>query len=282
MHLIGRDEAISHAEVVTWTLKNQRTSSFRVAMLCEDGAFKFNTMLDKKGESLLLFEEFPNKNHPEVGPIRFHCTRTTLDGQILTEGVIEVPDITDYYTCSPMMEDVLKEHNGQAVIWSWAKHHHDTDDISTLMLIYYNFQGDRLEIRKHTVTDFRSNLGFGLEFHQKDAAYFFEFEDGRPVNLTVIDLQQSTCSKAKMDFPADNPLLMEEIVSMDFRFGDEMFLIGMYPLGFFVWCFDANVRLFNENIAYKEERKSKMDRRLLLKRDGQKSSSDALVTRKLD
>lgn len=267
-HIIDWGEASSRVEVVTWTLKNQRTSSFSVAVLCNDGSFDFTTMLDEKGESLILFEMFPNY-YPEVVPTRLHCTRATLDGIILTEDVIEVPDIRDYKSCTVIGEYLNKETNGQAVIWSGAKHHHGTDDISTLMLISYNLQKDRLEVRKHVVAGFRSNRQgkrYGLEFHWKDAACFPEFENNR-LNLMVIDLQQSICSKAKMDFPADDPASKESNGLSSFRFGDEMFLICVYAQGFSVWCFDPIVQLFNEDIAYKEQRKSNMDRRLRLKRD---------------
>ena len=282
VHIIGSNEASYHAEVVTWTLKNQRTSSFRVALLCGDGVIEFSTMLDKKGESLLLFEGFPG-HYPEVGPTRFHCTRTTLEGDILIKDVTELPDIRNSLITSLMMEDVLKETNGQAVIRSWIDLH-GSDDPATLMLICYNLQEERLEVGKHPVTGFRSvcqRTGHGLEFHWKDAACFLEFEDDHP-NLMVIDLQNLTCSKAKMDFPADDPLSKGDDGPIKFRFGDETFLICVYPQGFCVWCFDANVGLFNENIAYKEQRKSNRDRRLLLKRDGEVSSSDDSITRKLD
>lgn len=283
VQVIGRHEANSRAEVVTWTLKDQRTLSFSMPIAWKDGVSGVNAMLDKRGESLVLFMDTP-KYYPEVGPAHFYCIRTSLDGNIVTEGDIEVPDLEDYQSYSTVSEKVLKEANGQAVIWSFAKHHHEEDDISTLMLICYNFQEDRLEVRKQIVTDFGSNrtdMVYSLEFHWKDAGYFLEC-DNHHHNLMVIDLENSTCSKAKMDFPIDDPILKEMNWPRDLRFGDETFLICVSPEEFCVWCFDANVQLSNEVIAYKEQRKSNLDRLLLLKRDGKESSSDDSVTRELD
>lgn len=276
------DEASSRAEVVTWTLKKQRTSSFPVPMLCNGSAFEFNTMLDSKGESLLLFEEF-HSHCSEVEPTHYHYTRTSLEGDTLNEGVIEVHP-NNYGPCCMGMENVLKEVNGQAVIWSNIKHHHEEDDKSTLLLICYNFQEDRLEVRKQIVTGFHSNpknVRYELRFHWKDAGYFLEHENSH-LNLMVIDLQNSTCSKAKMDFPIEDRQLEEYDGWADLHLGDETFLISVSQQGFCVWCFDANVRLFNDEIAYTEQRKSNMDRRLLLKRDGKVSSSDGSVTHELD
>ena len=281
MHVIKRYEASSLAEVVTWTLKDQRTLSFFVPMSWKDGAFGFNAMLDKKGESLVFFMENSNY-YLEDAPAHFHCIRTSIDGNVVTESGIEVPNLKDYVSCS---EEALKETNGQAVIWSFAKHHHREDYIFTLMLICYNFQEDRLEVRKQIITRFRSNhkgVTYGPMFHWKNAGYCLEFDENDHHDLMVIDLENSTCSKAKMDFPIDDPILKEKNGPMDLRFGDETFLICVSPEEFCVWCFDANVQLFNEDIAYKEQRKSNLDRRLLLKQDGKESNSDGLPARKLD
>ena len=280
VHLIDRHEASSRAEVVTWTMKDQRTLSFSVPMLWKDGVIDFNAMLDKKGETLVLFKEL--YKYPQGGPAHFQCLRTSLDGNVVTEGGIEVPDSENYQSCSMLSAKLLKEANGQAVIWSFTKHHHDEHDTSTLMNICYNFKEDRLEVRKQIVTDFGSNrteMLYRLQFHWKDAGYFMEVDQNE---LMVVDLVNSTCSKAKMDFPFGDPKLNKKDGSMHLRFGDEIFLICVAGEGFCVWCFDANVQLFNEDIAYKEQRKSNRDRRLLLKQDGKNFSADDSVTRKLD
>ena len=276
VHVIGWHEASIRAEVVTWTLKDQRTLCFSVPISWKDGASGINAMLDKKGKSLVLFMEY----HPEVGPAHFYCIRTSLDGNVVTESSIEVPDLEDYASCSTVSAKVLKEANGQAVIWSFA------NDISTLMLICYNFREDRLELRERMVTHFDSNctdMMYSLEFHWKEAGYFLGYENGYNDLMVIdLDLENSTCSNAKMGFPIDDPIQKETSGPMDLRFGDETFLICVSPEDFCVWCFDANVQLFNEDIAYKEQRKSNMDRRLLLRRDGEESDSDGSVTRKSD
>ena len=66
-----------------------------------------------------------------------------------------------------------------------------------------------------------------------------------------------------MAFPANAQVRFEWDEPEILPFGDETFLIYVCSQGFSVWCFDANVQLFNEEVAYKEERKSRMAKRIL-------------------
>lgn len=124
----------------------------------------------------------------------------------------------------------------------------------------------RLEVRKQEIAALRFVKPEAPPslFHWKDAVYFFNHDPDDEFGLRVIDLQDSTCSKAKMDFSLDSsmfdvpheetgPTAPEELL-----FGDETFFISVSMLGFSVWCFDANVPMFKEKIAYREKRKSNM------------------------
>ncbi|CAD6580983.1 MAG: hypothetical protein ASARMPREDX12_000322 [Alectoria sarmentosa] len=254
-------------EMVTWTLKDQKTYSSSVALSPKKGQ-RLSTMriiLDDKGESVLLFE-LVHKYFQDDEPTHVRHVRTSLDGDILTREVIEIPDPKDYRFCS---EDTApKESNGHTVIWILAKPQCEENDFGELMLICYNFRENRLEVRTQVVTGLRikDNTDCCLLFW-KDVGYFLEYEKGRPC-LKVIDLQDSTCSEAKMDLSADTQKLVlrrqEEYDPEILPFGDETFLVFVSTQGFRVWCFDANVQMFNEDIAYKKERRSNMERRLKL------------------
>lgn len=244
-------EASFCVEVTTWTLKDQRTSSFCVALPPKKRGytFDFKNMLDNTGESLLLFEGVYIPDHQHDKATHFHYIRTSLNGDVLTQGVLEVPGIQDCHACSD--DFVPKEANGQAVIWSFAKRQRECDNFSELMPISYNFREDRLEYRTQEITCLRitkPQLTSPL-FYWKHAAYILNSDPDIPV-LRVIDLQNSTCSEAEMGFSIKNQKFdlrpYEEYEPNPFLLGDEIFLISVFAHGFGVWCFDANVRIFNE------------------------------------
>ncbi len=280
----GEPESTLRYDAVTWTVKGQRTSSFCVDLpskRCEPSA-GVKIMLDNNGESLLFFEGVIIPGFVISADLtHFHYIRTSLDGDVLTQGVLEVPNTEDYEDCSDYTE--LKEVDGEAVIWSYAHRQHDWDNFSELMTISYNFRKDRLEVRTQEVAGLRfvnSEALLPSLFHWKDAAYFFNRDPDDGLGLRVIDLQESTCSKAKMDFALDSSLFdvphkeTGPTAPGELFFGDETFLISVFQPGFCVWCFDANVPIFKEEIDYKEERKSNIERRLRLRiKEKQKNTS---------
>ena len=137
-------------EVSTWTLKDQRLSSFFVATPTKTTAESI--ILDSNGETLLLFYfSLPRSR----APMRFYYSRTNLDGDVLAQGVIETPSLESYHDCSQYV--VPKEANGRAVIWSFASPR-GVRNFSELMLICYNFQENRLEIRAHMVDGLGMNI----------------------------------------------------------------------------------------------------------------------------
>ena len=266
-------EASSRVEIVTWTLKDQRTSSSFVALPPKSTTSRpsLKMMLDSQGESLLLFEWVLN-DFRDHGPTQFNYTRASLDGNVLTQGTLETPSTKDYHYCSE--EAVPKATNGEAVIWAFIKRQRSLVDISELMLICYNFPEDRLEVHRQVVVGLCMNdKSKSSLFHWKSAAYFLQYEDSYH-HLRVIDLVGSTCSEAEIDF-FYSPLPFPEDEEPHTRlFGDETFLIAVFDEGFCVWCFDANLQIFNEDIHYKEKRKSNIaERRLLWEQDREKKGS---------
>ncbi len=146
----GEPKATLRFDAVTWTVKGRRTSSFCVALPpescgCEAGV---KIMLDNNGESLLFFERvvFPRFGR-NARSTHFHYIRTSLDGDVLTQGVLEVPD-SNHYQCCSSVNTVPKEVDREAVIWSYAHRQHDWDNFSELMIISYNFRKDRYAIFK--------------------------------------------------------------------------------------------------------------------------------------
>ena len=274
--VLGESLAIFHAlprwqdsttcvEVVTWTLRDQKTSSFSVALSPRKDQLlsTVRMMVDDKGESLLFFQHV----YKHVITPHVHYIRTSLDGDVLTREVIEIPNTKDYEDYSEV-HTAPKEINGHAVIWQFVKNQWG-DDFSELMLICYNFREDRLEVHTQVVSGLRTDADPDLSlFLWKDVGYVLEYEKAGPFFLKVIDLQDSTCSEAKMDLSVDTQKLglgpQEEYDPGILPFGDERFLVSVSTHGFRVWCFDANVQMFNEDIAYKEKRRSNMERRLNL------------------
>ena len=258
--------------VLTWTLKNQKTSSFALPFSLQHRAY--STLLDDRGETLLLFRRVSVAKNQEQ--VRFHYIRSSLDGSILAEGVIPA-DLKDHVDRSGGFKP--KEANGQAVIWAYGKPQPEGGDPSELILFCYNFQEDQLEVRKQIVRGLRIKrrqvVQLELEqspfFFWKDAGYFLDYDDERRI-LKVVDLHHSTCSEAKMGIPKDTRgidrvFLLERDLSV-VLFGDETFLVAVFGRGFCVWCFDANTPMFDEDIAFKEQRKTNLERRLRLKQDG--------------
>ena len=91
-------------------------------------------MLDSKGETLIpSYSSGP----PSEALINCYYSRTYLDGDVLAQGVIEIPNIEIHYKCSGCA--VLKEANGRAVLWSFAMSPRGVRNFSELMLICYNF-----------------------------------------------------------------------------------------------------------------------------------------------
>ena len=275
-------EASPRIEVVTWTLKEQRTESFSVALSLNVRRFAhFRMMLDNEGKSLLLYEQ-TNDSYLEVRPAHIHYFRTSLNGFILAQGSIGHPEFSESHQC--LTNTVPKEANGRAVIWSYVKPPRDVGEISELKFICYNFRKNRLEVRTQVLTDpgiFRPELS--NLFFWKDAAYFLDYRN-QHYSLTVIDLQASTCSEAKMDVSIYahefDTHIQEEPEAL--LFGDETFLILNSGRGFCVWCFDKNVQLSNEDMAYKEQRRNNIERRIISKQNRNDLNSDVSLTHKLD
>ena len=287
LHIAESSQAGHRAEVVTWRLKDQKTYSFSMTLPSRKGrlGLGFKMMLDSKGESLLLFQRV----YMERGEVRYFVyIRTSLNGDLQTQGFIEAPHIVNHVEYSG--DSIPKEANGHAVIWSYVKCESGEDDGSELMLIVYNFQKDRLESRTQIVRGLYMNLPsahgrvYNL-FVWKDVAYYLENRSNR-LGLRVIDLRESSCTEARMDFSVDTQGFHQRIHDRNkpqrLAFGDETFLINVFEEGFCVWCFNPNVRMFNEEITYKEERKSNRETRLLLKQNRKDGSSDDPFTRKLD
>ena len=169
--------------------------------------------------------------------MHFYYSRTNLDGDVLAQGVIETPRTESYGDLSECA--VSKEANGRAIIWSFAKSPRAKHNSTELILIYYNFQENRLEIRAHMVDESGLNVDtITHSFYWKDAAYYLDCED-EYCKFRVLDLQNLTCRDAKIGLPVDTDENCEP-----FLLGDGTFLISTFVEGFRVWCFDKNVQLF--------------------------------------
>ena len=268
------------AQVLTWTMKDQKTSSFSVAFPPKEDLYStFCTMLDSKGETLVLFERVcpvSPKNSME-----FRYVRTKLDGGVLAQGVITVSNLGAYQELS--VDITLKETNADIVVSSYVKGQPGKRDISELLLICYNFYENRLEVREQVVSGLRtwSDTSSNVVFY-KDVAHFLE-RGTRHCRLSVINLQDSTCSKAKIDFSTEYDQRVFKDLDEDVALlGDEIFLIAASSIGFRVWCFDANVQMANEDITYKEERKSRIKRQFNSKYNKNHLTSDDSSTGKSD
>ena len=248
-------------EVVTWTLKCQKTSSFSVPRSAQNVIDPIRkVMLDDRGESFLVFLR---SRDPLDEKVLFHYIRTSLNGDVLSEGVIETPNAKDY-------EDVgickLKESNGKALVWLYGKTSRVGIEISELMLICYNFRNNQLEVRNHVVEGLRTNSHTRSDLNYlQNALHYLDFEDGHR-GLRVIDLEHLNCTESKIDIPAydqhfDRQLQEEDDDLVLFVFGDETFFIAIFDQGFCVWCFDKNVRMANEDPTYKEERRNVMKKK---------------------
>ena len=141
-------------------------------------------------------------------------------------------------------------------------------NFSELILICYNSQENRLELRVQMVDGLGRNTNTKSHlFCWKDTTYYLDYGNER-FNIRVVDLQELTCREAKVDIPYSTLDLFYEAGYNPLLFGDEIFFITTFSKGFGVWCFDKNVQLFNEDISYKENRKRNIKERLDSKRDG--------------
>lgn len=290
VHVAWLDRASRRAEVVTWRLRDQKTSSFSIIISPKERGHRcmFKMMLDNKGESLLLFDllliEPVHSTYQDDESAHFFYIRTSLNGDVLTQGIIDAPDMKGYQLFSG--EAVPMEANGHAVICSFVQRRCGEDDVSELILVCYSFQKDALEVRTQVVTGLCINADTVYDlFVWKDVAFYVANRNNRP-GLRVIDLQESTCTEARTDLSVDAQSFHQRKHDEDepevLSFGDETFLINVFLQGFCVWCFDANVRMFNEETSYKEKRKSNRERRFLLKQNRKDGSSDNSFTRKSD
>lgn len=276
LHSAERHKPDPRVELITWTLGKQRTVSFFLALSSKNlGYTRLRLVLDNKGQSLVLFESVHDRF--DGRPVQFHYKRTSLDGDAIAQGGIDVADTRNYHDCSARI--LPREANGQVVIWSFAKHQRSENDLSELMLICYDFRKDQLEVRRQAVTGLPMHAPETLKlFVWKDTAYFLGKEGNKRLGLRVLDLQESTCRKAKMDFPGGDPRFARQPQKWEVPelglLGDETFLVAPFDQGFCVWCFDANVRMSKEDIAYKEQRKHNIERRLEMKRARKHISSN--------
>ena len=276
-----------YISAITWTLKNQKALSFTLPFPYPRGQNR--TIFDNRGETLLLFSQVRVSNSDES--IHFHYIRTSLDGIVLAQGVIPA-DLKDYRDSSEGY--VPKEANGQALIWSFVKSQPESGDSSELMLVCYDFRKDRLEVRKQIVTGLHirrrdiysrsSRWKNSPIFHWKDTAYFLDYDDDEGRYLNVVNLQDSTCSKAKMSIPKDTQELVEAFIvepeeMQVLIFGDETFFIVVFGQGFCVWCFDAHTPMFDENIAFREQRRTRFENRIRLKQDEKNHGPSTRKTR---
>lgn len=281
LHSAEKHKPDPRVELITWTLGKQRTVSFFLSLTSKNLGFKsrLKLVLDNKGQSLVLFESVHDRF--DGRPVQFHYKRTSLDGDAIAQGGIDIADTTNYHDCSASV--LPREANGQVVIWSFAKHQCSENERSELMLICYDFRKDQLEVRRQAVTGLLMHAPETLKlFVWKDTAYFLGKEGNKDLELRVLDLQESTCRKAKMDFPDGNPGFARQPQRWEAPelglLGDETFLVASFGEGFCVWCFDANVRMSKEDIAYKEQRKDNIERRLEMKRAGKHISSNECRT----
>ena len=255
-------------EVVTWTLQDRVTSSFSLPVSPKTS--NRSTMLDSQGVSFILFSQAYNQYGNEE-PQGFHFIRTSLSGGILAQGFLEYPDSNLSFRSMNMHP---KETRGHVILFTLYKPCCEIVGSWELSLISYDFEKDRLETCTLQITDPRLAHEHGLEiFYWKDVAYIRKFRGrakGRP-SLMILDLQESTYRKARTDFPADslvnepdsqsafNPDEGEDeydyLERHDCFLGDDIFLINANRRGFCVWNFDKNIKMIDENLAYKVERK---------------------------
>ena len=261
----------SHIHVVTWTLKNQRTSSFFLASSPNNYSsdqsiidYEYTIMLDGNGETMLLLER---AHTPGIDGL-FSYFRTSLDGKILAQGSLEIVIPKDSMNC--LRGASPTEVNGRAVIWSYVSRQPRERAYSELMLIYYNFRENRLEVHKKVITNLHimseriSNFVFW-----KDVAYFLEYYNGRWW-LSVIDLENWICREAKNK----NYILTSGCDEVPLALlGDERFLITGFKTGCRVWCFDANVQVSNKDDSFEMRREKNREERLLLKKDTKDSKN---------
>ena len=171
-----------------------------------------------------------------------HFTRFTVDGQIISEGTILHPNISDY-TRQSDNSDPSNVH-GCVTIWSYTRQ--DENELHVLR-ICYNTRRHRLEIKKNIVENkIGASHGLGVDFFWwQEMAYVMAHgtrDANAPRHLRIVDLEAGACRKAENDWK----ITKTECSGSTFV-GDTDFLIFVGHSGnCSVWCFDKSSPLADE------------------------------------
>lgn len=249
----------AHLEMITWTLHSRRTHASTFKLKGTNPIyFETKVMLDKEGVSVVLFERPLNGGLGEAESV--HFTRVSLTGKIRARGVAEGPrreSHEDYARRTRLMQS-----NQHATIWAFLRNFKN-ERSPEVVHVRYNFDRNRVEYDIHRIVNFDRGLPMSDLFFHKDVAYYRHYP-AKGVALKVIDFSQSTCTDAPMSTLIPWTEMWSQgrqYITYDVRnhydsmlFGDENFLVNIFNGGVLVWSFDKDVKMANENIAYRMAR----------------------------
>ena len=283
----GTTIAILHASgepwenyVTTWNLTTKKAYLFPV-ITCQDREWlrshESKIILDKSGKSVVLFQLIERKCWG------FYFVRLNLEGRVCANGYLEVStqERTEFHL-TPVFRRPLSNAK-LCTIWSftesdcdeWYHCIRDLDKPTTLLRVVYDSDKDCLRLDRHPIhLLLRNSLGervfFQDLFFWKDVAYYRV--DYHEVGLKVVDLKYEICGTAPMgryisdDFERTGSL-MESTDRNGFGlpdpllFGDETYLVNVFPSGFVAWCFDKHVTMVYRDEGYRSFMKDSMGRR---------------------
>lgn len=257
-------EGVARIEMITWTINSQRTHSFSLDLRgIHLNSLETKLLLDKKGASVLLFERPLDGGIGELEYI--HFTRASLTGVIRAQGVAEGPRRQSHEDYAK--RTVPAQTNQYATIWAFVRNFRKNERAVEFVRVRYDFDWDRVVFDTHLIKGFDHSHAMSDMFFFKDVAYYRHYRTDS-ARLRVIDFDQSICSQAPMSTlvswsesrPHDG-LNIFDCMEDDYDsllFGDENFLVNILRGGILAWSFDKNVKMVDENTAYRVARGGEM------------------------
>lgn len=254
----------AQVEMITWTLYSQRTHSFSLNLRGNHpNSLETKVLLDKKGASVILLERPLGGGIGEYECIYF--TRASLTGIIRAQGVGEGPRRESHEDYA--RRTIPSQTNQYATIWAFVRNLGRNERAVEFVRVRYDFDWDRVVFDTRFIKGFERSHAMSDMFFFKDAAYYRHYFS-RNARLRVIDFNRSICSRAPMStliswsesWPQGG-LNNSDCMKDDYDsllFGDENFLVNILNGGILAWSFDRNIKMVNENTAYRVARGGEM------------------------
>ena len=232
--------------VLIWQFPSQKSRSFFLELQIVHFQCTIETMLDKKGESFILFEHAGDSTS---SPFHQFCsTRLHLGDETMVQSSLRCDRPPDQWLRSdwtpPMQAKTLTS------IWSSFQYRKDSSGFyppPEVRRICYDFRDDRLRLELQHVKpppeggEFLD--GTCLDFWE-DIAFYWTFSDYEEnANLRgviyVLDLRTSAWTKVIMPEPDGWP----RGPHTHMFFGDGLFQVQVHRNNIWVLCFDKNIEL---------------------------------------